>query len=144
MHRLATLRSRSIFFIFARTYLNNICLCSSTKMTTTLSSAGDLKASSSSYPAHQNQRRGRGSGGGQDVLGMWVFYGAVFFTALLPSLVAGQTMTCVDGGGIYKYVESSVETLAKFNGLAKGVATFTELVRLHLPPPTTLLFIFFS
>lgn len=106
-----------------------------------LSSAGDLKASSSSYPTRQNQRRGRGSGGGKDVLGK-VFYGAVFFTALLPSLVAGQTMTCVDGGGIDKYVESSVETLAKFNGLAKGVATFTELVRLHIfrPRPTLLFF----
>ena len=109
-------------------------------------STGDSKASSTS---HRNQRHGRGSGGGRDGgddfagrsmrLNMgWVTGFAVFLTALLPSLVAGQTMTCVSG--IYdKYVEPSTETFAKLNGLAGGLATFTSVVRLSPSSAHTLL-----
>lgn len=97
-------------------------------------SAGDPEASST---AHRNHWRGRGSGGGQDggddatsasfqgggkiMGGVQAF---VLYVTLLPSLVAGQDMEC-DG----RYVKSSAETVATFNGLAGDVATFVAIVR---------------
>lgn len=90
--------------------------------------------------------RGRRSGGGRDGgddatsassagemrrrkrLGMRGLYVAIFFTALLPSLVAGQTMECTNT----EYVKGSTETVAKLNSYAKGTGvTFTENVRGH-------------
>ena len=103
----------------------------------------DPKAST----ACRNQRRGRGSVYGRDGVddvsstsagktrrrkswGKWGFSVAVYFTVLLPSLVAGQSIEC---GGAYDgiHVKSSTETLAKLNALANGTATFSERVSGH-------------
>ena len=56
---------------------------------------------------------------------MWGF-SVVIFTALLPSLVASQTMECHISRR--DYVKSSTGTLALLNGLADGVATFKGAV----------------
>lgn len=50
----------------------------------------------------------------------------VVFTALLPSLVAGQNMACTSSDPTQ--VEFSTETVATFNSIADGVATFAQLV----------------
>ena len=105
-----------------------------------LSSAGDPKVPSSpSSTPRRNQQRGRGSALKGESRKSWGMCGisVVFFTALLPSLVAGQSITCDSNG----YVKSGE---AKFNGLADGVATFTEEVRLTLPFPPLHSFSFFS
>eukprot|EP00729_Bicosta_minor_P001469 gene1469-12923_t len=113
-------------------------------------SAGDPKAPSNT---RRNQRRGRGSGGGLDGgdeasasfakermrKRMGVNGVVVFLTALLPSLVAGQSMTCGRskplgsgypyGSGYHSFVTPSTETMAKFSALAYNTATFREGVK---------------
>lgn len=119
-------------------------------------SAGDPKAPSNT---RRNQRRGRGSGGGLDGgdeastsfakermrKRMGVNGVVVFLTALLPSLVAGQSMTCGRskplgsgypyGSGYHSFVTPSTETMAKFSALAYNTATFREGVSPSQSPP---------
>ena len=63
-------------------------------------------------------------------LGMRGLYVAIFFTTLLPSLVAGQSMACNSGFSNGQYVAYSADTAAQLNGIAGDLATFTEYVRL--------------
>lgn len=109
-----------------------------------LYSVGNSKAFFSSSSSSWNQRRGRDVG---DVMSTsskkegqkrWKRGFFAVFTTMLPSLVAGQSMTCTGSDG--SYVEASTATLAQMNDLVGSTGvTFVEGVRVSSILTTQLL-----
>ena len=93
-----------------------------------LISANNPNASLSVPSPHRKQRRGRGARGGGVGDGVTsTFRFLALIAMILPSLVAGQSMTCKNSSNT-NYVQPSNATFAYLNSLGPDDLTFSGSV----------------